>query len=356
MKFLIAGGGTGGHFFPALAVSEALIERGHEVLYVGCSGGIEERLDFPSNKRVFIKVSGIVGRGFKGLFYSYRFFTSSFSLLPIVKDFRPQASIIFGGYASLPAGLLSYLLKVPLYLQEQNSVSGRVNRFLSKFSKACFTGFPRVRGLKDNLPLIFTGNPLRKKITKIKQKQKTDILNKLGLKNLKTLLILGGSQGALWINEIFIKTAPLISKLPIQVIHVTGKSKKEEELREAYRRYGIRALVIPFYEKIWELYRIADAAVSRAGALAISELAVFGIPTLFIPYPYAADQHQLENAKYLFSINAALYAEQSQITPEFLAETVERLLFDKILRETLSENFLKFARPDATERIVNLIC
>ena len=355
MRFLIAGGGTGGHFFPALAVSEELMQRGHEVLYVGCFGGIEESLEFPSTEKVFLKVSGVVGRGLKGFLSSYRFITSSVSLLSIVRNFKPQVSVVFGGYASLPAGVLSHLLKIPLYIQEQNVVSGRVNRFLSKFSRVCFTGFPAVEGL-DNLPLIFTGNPTRKQITESRQIKKEKLLRKLGLSNKKTLLVLGGSQGALWINEMFIKVAPLISKLPIQIIHLTGKSKREKELKEIYRNFNIEAVVIPFYERIWELYRVADAAVSRAGALAISELAVYGIPTLFIPYPYAADQHQLKNARFLDSINAATYAEQSHITPRFLAEMVERLLFDTILRETLSENFLKFSKPNATREIVDLLC
>ena len=355
MRFLIAGGGTGGHFFPALAVSEELTQRKHEVLYVGCLGGIEENLGIPSAKKVLLKVSGVVGRGLKGIFNSYKFVASSVSLLSIVRNFKPQVSVIFGGYASLPAGVLSYLLKIPLYIQEQNIVPGRVNRLLSRFSSACFVGFPAVEGF-NNLPLIFTGNPTRKQITKTKQKKKTQILKKLGLTNKKTLLILGGSQGALWINEMFAKTAPSISKLPIQVIHLTGKSKKEDKLKEIYRDLNIKAVVIPFYEKIWELYRIADAAVSRAGALTISELAIYGIPTLFIPYPYAADQHQLKNAKFLASIGAALYAEQPKVTKQFLAETVERLLFDTILRNTLSENFLKFSKPNATKEIADIIC
>jgi len=355
LKFLIAGGGTGGHFFPALAVSEELVQQGHEVLYAGCYGGIEESLEFPSTKKVFLKVSGVVGRGLRGFFGSYRFITSSVSLLSIVHGFKPQVSVVFGGYASLPAGVLSYLLKIPLYIQEQNVVSGKVNRFLSKFSRVCFTGFPAVEGL-DNLPLIFTGNPTRKQIAKTKQTKKETLFKKLGLSNRKTLLVLGGSQGALWINEMFIKVVPLISKLPIQVIHLTGKSKKEEKLKEIYRNFNIEAVVIPFYERIWELYRVADAAVSRAGALAISELAIYGIPTLLIPYPYAADQHQLKNAKFLASIKAAAYAEQSHVTPRFLAEMVEKLLFDRILREILSENFLKFSKPNATREIVNLLC
>ncbi len=354
MKFLLAGGGTGGHFFPALSVAEELLKRGHEVLYIGSLRGIESKEEFPSRKEL-LDVSGFVGRGFKGIVGSYKFLTSSFRVWKLIREFNPDSAIVFGGYSSLPAGIASLLSGLPLFVQEQNSVPGRVNRFLSRFSKECFLGFPFFSYF--NKPSIFTGNPIREKIKKSRKLKKKKIKEKLGLNTEReTLLILGGSQGALWINEKISELLPQLANLKIQVIHITGKNKKEKELKEKYREHGIRALVLPFYKEIGELYRIADAAVSRAGALAISEMAVFGIPTILIPFPYAADNHQLKNAKYIEGIGGALCRTQEELSGKTLFEDIERILFDKILKDKLKENFLKFARPNAASEIAERLC
>ncbi len=359
MNFLIAGGGTGGHYFPAYALATCLLEAGHRVLYVGTENGIEKRLGFPAEKVILLKISGVVGRGISGLLSSFRFLTAGLEVAREIERFKPNASIVFGGYVSLPSGFSSYLKGIPLFVQEQNSIPGRVNRLLSRFSVCSFSGFPKAADYLSGRTL-FTGNPVRREIVSAASKrenQRKKKLEKLGLSSRKkTLLVLGGSQGALWINKIFLKAASLLKEMGIQVIHVTGRSKEEEKLRELYGKLGIDARVFPFYKEIWELYSVADAAVSRAGALAISELSLFGIPTLFIPYPFAADNHQLENAKYLSSIGAALYREQSSLTPEELAEIVENLLFSIIEAERLRENFLSFSRPKATEEIAEVVC
>ena len=359
MKFLIAGGGTGGHYFPALAVASFLIERGHQVLYVGTVNGIEKKLGFPSRRTLLLNISGVVGRGIKGYFSSFRFVTSTLKILGELSSFQPDAAIVFGGYASLPSGLAAFLRSIPLYLQEQNSVPGRVNRLLSHFSRCTFLGFPIAgRYIKDRT--IFTGNPVRKKILETverREEERRQVLEKLGFtEKKKTLLILGGSQGALWINQLFLKVIPLIKGYNLQIVHLTGNSKREDRLVEAYRDSGIDARVFPFYERIWELYAISDAAVSRAGALAITELSLFGTPTLFIPYPYAADDHQLKNAQYLSGKGAAVCRTQEELSPAEAAEIVETLLFSIIDSDRIRSNFLKFSKPKATEEIVETVC
>ena len=359
MRFLIAGGGTGGHYFPALAVASSLIEKGHSVFYVGTTNGIENTLGFPAEKRLLLDVSGVVGRGIKGLFSAFKLLSSTVKLVGELPRFEPDAAIVFGGYASLPSGVASYLRGVPLFVQEQNSVPGRVNRFLSGFSRCSFLGFPAASNLLKGKTL-FTGNPVRKEVVNASRNRETvrrEILKRLGFsEKKKTLLIMGGSQGALWINRLFVEGAPLLKKLNVQVVHITGKSKEEEKLREVYRENSIDVRVFPFYERVWELYSVADAAVSRAGALAISELSLFGIPTLFIPYPFAADGHQLKNAQFLSSIGAAVYREQRELSPREAVEIVENLLFSIIDSQRLRNNFLSFSKPNATEEIVEIVC
>ena len=358
MRFLIAGGGTGGHYFPALAVANSLTEKGHSVFYVGTENGIEKRLGFPAEMSILLKVSGVVGRGVKGYLSSFRFLTSTAKLLKELNRFQIDGAILFGGYASLPSGLASFLKGIPVYLQEQNSVPGRVNRFLSNFSECSFLGFPGAERLLKGKKL-FTGNPLRREVVEAaeeRERVKRETLKKLNLSAEKrTLLVLGGSQGALFLNRLFIDAAPFLNR-EVQIVHITGKSKEEEKLTEAYRDRGIDARVFTFYSKIWELYAVADGAVSRAGALAISELSLFGVPTLFIPYPYAADDHQLMNARFLSEIGAALYRRQEEITPKEAAGIVETLLFSIIESDRLRENFLSFSRPDATEKITEVVC
>ena len=358
MRFLIAGGGTGGHYFPALAVAEALKEKGHSVFYIGTENGIEKTLGFPSGKFLLLNVSGFIGRGIKGYLSSFRFITSTLKLLKEIDRFQPDAAMVFGGYASLPSGVASFLKGIFLYIQEQNSVPGRVNRFLSRFSKCSFLGFPSAEAFLKGKKL-FTGNPVRRQVVdaaRRREKVRRETLEKLNLSGRKkTLLVIGGSQGALFINRLLIETAPLLNK-ELQVVHITGRSKEEERLKEVYRERGIEARVFPFYKEVWELYSIADCAVSRAGALAISELSLFGTPTLFIPYPYAADDHQLKNAQFLSQMGAALYREQGEITPQEIAQILETLLFSIIDSERLRENFLSFSKPDATDQITEVLC
>lgn len=358
MRFLIAGGGTGGHYFPALAVAEALKEKGHSIFYVGTENGIEKTLGFPSENSLLLNVSGFIGRGLRGYFSSFRFVTSTLKLLREIERFNPDAAIVFGGYASLPSGVASFLKGIPLYVQEQNSVPGRVNRFLSRFSKCSFLGFPGAEAFLKGKNL-FTGNPVRRQVvdaSKRREEVGRKTLEKLNLsRKKKTLLVIGGSQGALFLNRLFIETAPLLNR-EVQVIHITGKSKEEEKLKVVYRESGIDARVFPFYREVWELYSIADCAVSRAGALAISELSLFGIPTLFVPFPYAADDHQLKNAQFLSQMGAALYRKQEEITPQETAQIIETLLFGIIDSQKLKENFLSFSRPNATDRITEVLC
>ncbi len=355
MRILVAGGGTGGHFFPALAVIEELLSRGINVLYFGTKGRIEwQEKGNLKCRALFLESKGFMGKGIRAFLSVPSLLKSTVRAVEAISEFSPDAAIVFGGYASFPAGVASYIKGIPLFIQEQNSVPGRTNRFLSRLSRMAFVGFPSSESY-FYCPSIFTGNPIRKKIKETAKLEKSKILQKLNLSTeKKTLLILGGSQGAQWINKTFEKLSSYLSRYSssLQIVHVCGKGKTGR-LKEAYLSSGIEARVFEFYGRIWELYAVADAAVSRAGALTISELSIFGIPTLFIPFPYAVDDHQYYNAKFLADRGAALLYRENELSLEKLLETIELLLFDIMISVRLSERMREFSKPDATKEIVD---
>jgi len=355
LRVLIAGGGTGGHYFPALSVAGELKKRGHEVIYVGSKLGIEGKLGFPSSASLFLSHSSLRGKGFSSLLSLPGHLKAFKESLSFIRKFKPSLAVVFGGYSSLPAGLACAVLGIDLFIQEQNSVPGKVNRLLSRFASLAFLGFPSASDF-FHCPSNFTGNPLRKEIKKARENKhkRKGILRKLGLsENKKTLLILGGSQGALWINEALKSVAKELPK-EVQVIHITGEGK-EAGLKEAYEEAEIEARLFPFYDRIWELYTVADGAVSRSGALAISELSAFNVPTLYIPYPYAADDHQYKNALYLARRGGALLYRQEEITKEKLLKAIETVLFDIMAREKMKRVLENAFPTNADEEIVNEI-
>ena len=361
MRVVIAGGGTGGHFFPAVAVAEKLKSKGVDVLYVGSLNGIEfkKRELVETFSPVFLNVKGMRGRR-RGILKGMMDVVFSVGKVGgIFRRFRPDKVLIFGGYASLPVGLAAVIGRVPLFVQEQNSIPGKTNLYLSHFSRKVFVGFKetiRFFGRKA----IYTGNPVRKEIVEFAKKKeeiKSKLLYKFGLSlEKKVLLIFGGSQGALWINEKFLRISESLAQFldRIQLIHITG-GKLTRELEERYRSLKIKSIVLPFYEKIWELYAVADCAVSRAGALSVAELSCFGIPTLFIPYPFAVDDHQYYNALELYRKNGCFLEKQESLNDERFMQLLSKLLFDKMVYRKFSKEMKNFSKPDAADMISELL-
>ncbi|MEO2068100.1 MAG: undecaprenyldiphospho-muramoylpentapeptide beta-N-acetylglucosaminyltransferase [Desulfurobacteriaceae bacterium] len=360
MRVLLAGGGTGGHLFPCLAVAKKLESLGYQVLYVGSKNGIEaKKKELLPKNHVLLDVKGIRGKGLKTVFNIFSLFKSLISAYKITKEFSPSKVVIFGGYVSFPIGISATLLKIPLILQEQNSIPGKTNRFLAKFASKILVGYKSAEKFFGR-KTIFTGNPVREEIVsafKERDRLKKKVLEKLHLSSQKkTLLVIGGSQGALWLNEIMKETIPLLTKFKdrLQIVHITGEGKNAD-LEKIYRSFSIEAKVFPFHEKIWELYSIADGAISRSGALSISEIAIFGIPTLFIPFPYAVDDHQYFNAKDVEESQGCILRRQNELSPQKLVDIIERLLFDIIISNELSKNIKKFGIENAVDKIVEEI-
>ena len=350
MRVIIAGGGTGGHVFPAISIAEEILDRdsGNEVLFVGTEQGIEKRILPENGYRVeFINSRGIVGKSFsQKVMAVISILGAMLSSLKILRDFRPDAVIGVGGYASGPTLLCASMSSIPTAICEQNSIPGLANRILSRFVGKIFITFEES---KEHLPAektVLTGNPIRRDLAhgaaEKKPRQNAP----------RNIFVLGGSQGARKLNEI----VPLsLGKLgaQINVTHQTGEAQVES-VRETYRQLGISAEVFGFTDDISRIYERTDLAICRAGSGTLSEITAFGIPSILIPLASSTHDHQLKNAKVLESNAAAVVVEEKELSVEGLCAVMEKTLEENTLGR-MAANSKKLARPHAAREIVNEI-
>jgi len=307
--FLITGGGTGGHVYPALAIANEMQRRGYRVVMVGRKDSYEERV-FSQSELAFCGISAVkLLRKFCLTNIKIPFILSKgvFECFSLLRRYRPEAVIATGGYVSAPLALASILLRIPLFCQEQNSYPGLITRMTARFSKAIFLGLEGARKYFPTKKAILTGNPVRevffgKKPPKIKEA--------FGFsEDLSVLLVYGGSQGSLFINELIAELCPNLPK-NIGMIWQTGPRWHEKYAH--FQQKNVR--VMAYLEKPWEAFFAADAAIARAGAMTISELAAACLPAILIPLPTAAENHQYHNAHFLESQNAAKLILQKEAT------------------------------------------
>ena len=348
-RVLIMAGGTGGHVYPALAVAEALRERGHTVSWLGTAAGLEARLVPEAGIELdTIHVSGLRGKGPLGwLLAPVRVLRAAFEALGILRRRRPDVVLGLGGFASGPGGLAAWLLRRPLVIHEQNAAPGLTNRLLSHLAARVLEAFPRT--FPDAVAAEATGNPVRQAIRRLPPPAERFAAREGPLR----LLVFGGSQGALALNEA-VPTA--LAALPEgerpQVHHQSGP-RHLEATRQAYSEAGVEAEVAPYVDDMAAAYAWADLVICRAGALTVSELAVAGVPAVLVPFPFAVDDHQTRNALYLVDADAARLLPQDEMTTERLGAVLEELLGGG--REGLAgmaEAARGRALPEATERVV----
>jgi UDP-N-acetylglucosamine--N-acetylmuramyl-(pentapeptide) pyrophosphoryl-undecaprenol N-acetylglucosamine transferase len=356
----VSGGGTGGHFFPALTVMQKAKEDTafKEIFFFGDSQGIEYRLKENLSQvatPVFLQLEKFKG---VSLARKLKFLTSlGKNIYQIHKVLKNQNFIAlhFGGYTGVGLGLYSVFRKKPLFLHEQNSIPGATNRYLSKVAKRVFITFPQSEKFFPKQKVVLTGMPLRKEVKKAKNLSKEQIYKKLALeRELFTLLVMGGSQGAKAINKLAVEIALLLKKEEIQIVHLTG-AKNYDETLSMYRAAQVdlsRVKVIPFYLNMGEIYRIADFAISRSGASTAFELAYFGIPSLFIPFPYAIYNHQYHNAKYFVEKGGAYLMEEKFLDLNKVLFVLKNHLKDKSLHQQKREAMEKSYIPEAEEKIL----
>ena len=352
-RFIISGGGTGGHIYPAIAIANGLKARFPQAqfLFVGAESRMEmEKVPRAGYNIVGLPIIGLQRRfTFQNLLMPFKLLKSLQLAKKIIKDFKPSVAIGVGGYASAPLLKKAEGLNIPCVIQEQNSYAGMTNKWLSKKVNTICVAYDNMDRYFPKEKLVKTGNPVRTDIIEINIDQ-NDARVSFGLEpDKKTLLIVGGSLGAFTINESIEKLLPELVKYKIQVIWQTGKFFFERAKKSAagYKNVSVNE----FIYSMDQAYASADVVVSRSGALSISELCLVGKPTVLIPSPNVSEDHQTKNAMALVNTGSALLVKDIEAR-EQLGNVLFDLLNDEKTQIALSENIVKLGFPDATDRIV----
>lgn len=352
IRVIVSGGGTGGHLFPGIAVAEAVLDRypGSRVLFVGTGRPTDERV--LANKRfdrTSLRCGGLKGKSLgERLTALMQLPLATFAAVRLMRQFRPQVVLGVGGYVTGPVLMAARLTGIPSCIHEQNSVPGLANRKLGRLVDRIFLSIPGSERYFPAGKCVLTGNPLRRELI---DAAAGEIQQRQG----KTVLVLGGSLGAHRVNTLMLEAMELLQgKLPrdFTLTHQTG-SDDEKMVADRYRQMGIAADVAAFYTDMAGLYRRADLVVSRAGATSLAEMTLFGLPMILIPYPFAADDHQRKNGEYLVRGGAAQLFDQAELIGERLASAIGELIGSEEKLGMMAQAARKFARPGATEAIVD---
>ncbi len=354
---IIAGGGTGGHLFPGLAIAEEFKRRDekNEVVFVGTEHGIEARIipreGYPIK---FVRSEGIVGKSlFKMIKAVAELVLSALDARRILKALTPDIVIGVGGYSSGAIVLIAGLRSIPTMVHEQNSVPGLTNKLLGKFvTRVCVTYHESISYFPMGKTFL-TGNPIRGKILKGDRGAACRLFSLA--EDMFTVFIFGGSSGARSINRAMVDALNHLTDLrdKIQFLHQTG-DRDFENIREAYRKAGMKGTVAPFIYQMAEAYAVADVVVSRAGATTLAEITALGKPAILVPYPYAAGRHQEFNAVKLREIGAAFMVSDDEMSGETLANYIRELYENEALRSEMRRSSQGLGRPDACGRIVDI--
>lgn len=358
MKIIIAGGGTGGHLFPGIAVAEELKRRGesNEVIFIGTEYGIEAsiipREGYPIR---YLKAEGVVGKsltkkaraGIKTVFSVYDSFT-------LLKQLKPDVVIGLGGYASFGPVFTACLLSIPTIIMEQNTVPGLANRVLGKIADMVCATYHESISFFPKVKTYITGNPVRQGMLSACRETAYELF---GLeKGRFTIFIFGGSRGARKINAALCGAFTHLNDIreKMQFLHQTGKSDYEA-VREVYRKWGFKGTVTKFVHQMAEAYAVADLVISRAGATTLTELTAVGRPAILIPYPYAAGNHQEMNAQRLAEMGAARVILDHELDSEILAGSIRDLYETPGTREEMQRSSRSLGKPDAAQRVVDIV-
>ncbi len=358
---LMMAGGTGGHIFPGLAVSQSLIDKGWRVAWLGSKGtsgapSMESRIVPAQASKGYnilfetIEFGGLRGKGLMAkLLLPIKLARALWQSREVLKRVQPDVIIGMGGYISFPAGLVAWLLKIPLVLHEQNSVAGLANKVLARVATRVFTAFPHVL-TRESSTATFIGNPLREAFTRVASP--TDrFANRSGLLE---LLVVGGSLGARGLNDLVPKALALIplAQRP-HVIHQSGMAQLDE-LQANYLKANVAASCTAFIDDTASAYANADIVIARSGASTVTEIAAVGAAALFVPFPFAVDDHQTSNAKYLVDTSSgasgAWIEQQADLNPQMLADFLQTLTREEL--QTKAEAARAMARLDATSTMV----
>ena len=331
---VITGGGTGGHLSVAKSFIEEFYSRGYKVIFIGSIKGQDRQWfeDEPKlEKTFFLDTRGVVNQNLFGKFVSlWMVFKAVLKSIGTIKKYNVKKVVSVGGFSASPASFASILTKTDFYIHEQNSVMGRLNKLTAKYAKEVFSSYLEASKVKDY--------PINEKFFQ-NQRVRTDI---------KTVIFLGGSQGARLINNFALKVAPKLNEMGIKIIHQAGKNEFEK-VKEEYAKFDFEVDVFDFTTELLSKMNNSDFAVSRAGASTLWELVALGIPTFFIPFPYAAANHQYHNAKYLVDNDLCFLQSEKELDENYFFECLETNIQEK------SERLLDCIHKDAVKNIVDII-
>lgn len=359
-RIIISGGGTGGHIFPAIAIADALKEANPsiDILFVGANGRMEmEKVPAAGYKIEGLNIAGLQRKfSLKNIVLPFKILGSVMKAGSILKRFKPQVVIGVGGYASAAVVYAAGRKRIPVLIHEANSFPGKTNKWLAKYSNIICVAYPEMEKYFSKDKIVYTGNPIRKNIEQNKFSREQGIQH-FGLNpGKRTILVIGGSQGALGINQGISNGLAIFHENDVQVIWQTGKGYFEQAKEEAKASVtkGVFTNILPmeFIEKMNFAYAAADLVISRAGAMSVSELCVCGKPSIFVPLPTAAEDHQTKNAMSLVNKNAALLVKNVDAA-EQLGNVIINTLKDETKLIQLAGNIQKFANYDAAAVIAS---
>jgi UDP-N-acetylglucosamine--N-acetylmuramyl-(pentapeptide) pyrophosphoryl-undecaprenol N-acetylglucosamine transferase len=355
LKFIVSGGGTGGHIYPAIAIANELKSRfpDAEFLFVGA----KDKMEMQKVPKAGYKIEGLWIAGLQRKFtvqnmmFPFKLISSLWKSRQIINKFKPDVVIGTGGFASGPLLQMANSKNIPTVIQEQNSFPGITNRMLSKKANKICVAYENLERFFPKEKIVFTGNPVRSDLLNSDEKKQEAVVYFNLNENKKTLLVLGGSLGSRRINQLIEKEIFSFVAKDIQVIWQCGKLYINE-----YKHFsdGKNVQVLDFIDRMDLVYAAADFVISRAGASSVSELCLVGKPTIFIPSPNVAEDHQTKNAKAIVNKKGAILLNENELDEKF-ETTFSKLISDENLQNELSKNIKSLAMPNATKHIVEEI-
>jgi UDP-N-acetylglucosamine--N-acetylmuramyl-(pentapeptide) pyrophosphoryl-undecaprenol N-acetylglucosamine transferase len=350
----IACGGTGGHLFPGLAVAAQLKARGCDVVLLISPKEVDQAAvkSAPEMPTLTLPAVGLQNRNYFS--FARSFWHSWRAVCRYFKERRPDGVLAMGGFTSAPPIFAARSLGASTFLHESNTIPGKANRFLARYVDEAFIGFSETAARLKARKTTVTGTPVRGQFAEVSSRTMQCRIA-LGLDPVRpTILVVGGSQGASGLNEMILSSLPLLAGRPWQWLHLTG-ANDAIKVRAAYAHCGIKAVVKPFFAEMELALGAATAAVSRAGASSLAEIAALRLPSLLVPFPAAADNHQFFNARALVATGAARLLEQKQSTSDQVAAQLTALVEDERVRLPMQSALGQWDAPKAAERIASIM-
>jgi UDP-N-acetylglucosamine--N-acetylmuramyl-(pentapeptide) pyrophosphoryl-undecaprenol N-acetylglucosamine transferase len=357
MRFVIACGGTGGHLFPGLAVAEELRAGGHEVMLLVSEKEIDARAlsSFPDMPRETLPSVGLPSLLSPAAFkFVARLFASYRKCGALCGKFQPNAVLGMGGFTSIAPVAAAWRRGIPAFLHDSNAIPGKANRLGARFCRQILLGFEECGRHFSGRSVRVTGTPIRRELS-AGVPEKADARCALGLDaDRRTLLVMGGSQGASGINSLMAEAAAGLRDSELQIVHLSGE-RDAEKLRSAYAADGLSAVVLPFCDRMQDVYAAADLAISRSGAASLTELSWFGLPSVLVPYPHAAEDHQTLNARIFERAGAAKIFTEKEASGASLAMVLKSLLASGASLESMAAAAKSLAPRDAAKRVAEVL-